>query len=569
MANTKKNRSELKSYFVKNSIPTESNFADLIDGMLNQQEDGILKLPGDPLRITADDRQGLQKVINFYEKIEDANSAWSLQLNPRSDLNDPLTAKAGFCVADGQSMPRLFIDKATGNIGIGTTLTPIAPLDIAQVPRQAKDLPNHPKNIKGLYITGDFGSDSDGIEFRHTNGTQGIGFGYATIYAAGSNPDQVLQLKPKGAGALRVLGKANLSSGNDGNDFNLESSMESGSLTIGSVSKPYGGQNGQVSNLAGLLLQTNGKTEIAVHHAGKRFASLLYYDGGDAPSITIGRNMGTASAWNVTPVSIAGNLKVGGTITPSAGSLESNGILFPKDPFGGSGDAAWLRYYAREGENCTLEIGTSNETKDHIAFMPSGNVGIGINNPVNSLDVSASRGIKLGLEGSGGGQLILTNNKDDNKIFLEAFSKDGTGSAAELLLTGRNSTNVPKITLVADFTTITGSALVGGNLTAASFNGGSFIPSDFSLKKNFSPINHALKNILSLRGFSFDWKDKSRGENREIGIIAQDVEKVFPELVETINDYKSVRYYSLIAVLIEAMKEQQTQIDALTAAINP
>jgi hypothetical protein len=202
MANTTKNRKDLKSYFVKNSIPTQSNFEDLIDGMLNQQDDGFIKMPGDPLKIIANDSQGL---INFYEKIEDANPAWFLQLNPRTDSKVPSSAKPGFCIADGQNMPRLFIDKATGNLGIGT-LAPIAPLDVAQVPRQAKDLPNHPKSIKGLYITGDLGADSDGIEFRHTDGTQGIGFGYNTIYAAGSNPNQDLNLKPKGNGKLQVSG---------------------------------------------------------------------------------------------------------------------------------------------------------------------------------------------------------------------------------------------------------------------------------------------------------------------------------------------------------------------------
>lgn len=308
MANTPKNRKDLKSYFVKNSIPTQSNFEDLIDGMLNQQDDGIIKVPGDPLKIIANDNS--QGLINFFEKIEDANPAWFLQLNPRTDAKDSSTAKAGFCIADGQGMPRLFIDKATGNIGIGT-LNPIAPLDIAQVPRQAKDLPNHPKSIKGLYITGDLGVDSDGIEFRHTDGTQGIGFGYNTIYAAGSNTDQVLQLKPRGAGALRILGKANIS---DGSYLApVEDKMASGSLTIGSITSNYGGGTTQWnSNTAGLLLQTQANTEIAVHDAYTRIASLMYYEGDAVNKITIGRDMG----WGVTtPVNIAGNLVVSGSIT--------------------------------------------------------------------------------------------------------------------------------------------------------------------------------------------------------------------------------------------------------------
>ena len=312
MANTTKNRKDLKSYFVKNSIPTQSNFEDLIDGMLNQQDDGIIKVPGDPLKVTSDDSQGLQKIINFYERPGATNPAWSLQLNPRADGSDPQKAKPGFCVAVGQSsLPRLFIDKASGNIGIGT-LDPIAPLDIAQAPRQAEDLPNHPKTIKGLYITGDFGADSDGIEFRRTNGTQGIGFGYNTIYAAGSNPDQVLQLKPKGASALRLLGKTNIS---DGSNLDpIESRMANGSLTLGSITSSYGGDFNVSAvwtsmNTAGLILQTNNHTEIAVHHASSRLVSLLYYDGNN--NIQIGRDMG----WGNTPVTFDGSVTFAGDVT--------------------------------------------------------------------------------------------------------------------------------------------------------------------------------------------------------------------------------------------------------------
>lgn len=312
----KKNRSDLKSYFVKNSIPTESNFAELIEGMLNQKDDGIVKLSGDPLSIeAAGDLAGLQKVINFYAKFQDANPSWSLQLNPRTDPNVPATAKAGFCVADGQSVPRLFIDKTTGNLGVGTI-----------------------------------------------------------------NPQA----------RLTVVGAANI---NDGNGWaNANGKMASGSLTIGSVSASYGGGSDWTSNTAGLLFETKANTEIAVHDANTRLASLMYYEGEGINRITIGRNMGGGGPNGKvsTPVIIADNLTVNGTITPSAGNTETNGILFPKNPGGGGADAAWLRYYARGGESCTLEIGTSNDADDHIALMPSGGVGIGINTPIAKLDIVQS-----------------------------------------------------------------------------------------------------------------------------------------------------------------------------------
>lgn len=77
----------------------------------------------------------------------------------------------------------------------------------------------------------------------------------------------------------------------------------------------------------------------------------------------------------------------GGAIMPSAGSTEQSGLLFPKDPAGGAGDAAWIRYYPRSGEATTLEIGTSNDPDDHIALMPSGNVGINTTAPAARLHI--------------------------------------------------------------------------------------------------------------------------------------------------------------------------------------
>jgi hypothetical protein len=94
-----------------------------------------------------------------------------------------------------------------------------------------------------------------------------------------------------------------------------------------------------------------------------------------------------------------------------------------------------------------------------------------------------------------------------------------------------------------------------------------YYTSDESLKKNIQPLSDSLDKVLHLEGVSFDWK---KDDARSIGVIAQDVEKVYPELVKTDEKtgLKSVEYGNLIAPLIEAIKEQQQQIDELRAEIH-
>jgi hypothetical protein len=92
-----------------------------------------------------------------------------------------------------------------------------------------------------------------------------------------------------------------------------------------------------------------------------------------------------------------------------------------------------------------------------------GRVGVRVAQPQYTVDVKASS-IKLGLEEAGGGQLVLKNNANDNRIWLEAFSRDGGDHATEMLLTGRNGANAPKISILADI--IQGRGRLGINTDA-------------------------------------------------------------------------------------------------------
>ena len=86
--------------------------------------------------------------------------------------------------------------------------------------------------------------------------------------------------------------------------------------------------------------------------------------------------------------------------------------------------------------------------------------------------------------------------------------------------------------------------------------------SDARLKTDIRPLNNALDTVLSLQGKQYRLIDEAVNQT-DIGLIAQDVEKILPQIVSQSEDgYKAIDYQSLTAVLIEAMKEQQGQFTA-------
>ncbi|MCC3160253.1 tail fiber domain-containing protein [Hymenobacter sp. 15J16-1T3B] len=91
--------------------------------------------------------------------------------------------------------------EADGSVGIGTgNTTPANRLDVQTT---AGRTGTHASG-RPLYVTGDFDQAAGGAEFRHYNGTQGVGIGYNSLYAAGTNADQNLNLMPKGAGSVGI-----------------------------------------------------------------------------------------------------------------------------------------------------------------------------------------------------------------------------------------------------------------------------------------------------------------------------------------------------------------------------
>lgn len=166
--------------------------------------------------------------------------------------------------------------------------------------------------------------------------------------------------------------------------------------------------------------------------------------------------------------------------------------------------------------------------------------------------------------GSAGGASAITMNDNVNINF-------GTGADFEMHCDGAgnmymdmNSSGADSLKIRNGTTTQFTLERTNGNFTAT---GNITAYSDINLKKDIKPIKNALDKVCKINGVTFQRNDLET-KVRFAGVIAQEVQKVLPEVVSTDEQgFKSVAYGNLVGLLIEAIKEQQTQIDGLRKAI--
>jgi hypothetical protein len=160
--------------------------------------------------------------------------------------------------------------------------------------------------------------------------------------------------------------------------------------------------------------------------------------------------------------------------------------------------------------------------------------------------------VKVGNTAASIGSITLQVGTGSLSGYTEFMSWAGTRQG----YIGQSATNstadTGTLNYVAGNHSFTGSIVASGNITAYS---------DMRLKSNIATITSSLDKVSKLRGVSFDMYGK-----RNIGVIAQEVENIIPEVIFTDNNslnYKSVAYGNLIGLLIEAIKELKAQVDVL------
>jgi len=194
----------------------------------------------------------------------------------------------------------------------------------------------------------------------------------------------------------------------------------------------------------------------------------------------------------------------------------------------------------------------------------AGNIGIGTTSPQERVHFGSARptSYAIRIDRNDGVDRQSYIGHDSLGAFIRVSDDNDTWSFrddnGDQLITAN-----PNTARVGIGTTNPGSALeVEGDIRAGAF----FYSSDQSLKKNVKKIESGLEKIQRLQGVSFEWKEDGR---KSLGLVAQDVEKVFPELVSAseTTGLKSLGYGELVAPLVEALKEQQGQIEELNAKV--
>jgi hypothetical protein len=243
--------------------------------------------------------------------------------------------------------------------------------------------------------------------------------------------------------------------------------------------------------------------------------------------------------------------------------------------FESTGTQAYLRLSTSEGLDNRVEI--TNRAGGRLSLWTagggdvfnitrSGNVGIGTTNPTSRVDIYAQDALNmvgyqpfLTLTDSNAGWARARIQNVNGSLNFQTHYLTQAGGSAMYIQNGTQNVGI-------DITSPQAKLHVSGPLIAA----GSVFPSDARLKTNIEPMSDVLERLHQVRGVSFDWNEKYEvfgtpmGE-RQIGIIAQELEAVFPEMVMTVGDYdyKAIDYSKLTVLLLEALHELHAKVGQL------
>lgn len=230
----------------------------------------------------------------------------------------------------------------------------------------------------------------------------------------------------------------------------------------------------------------------------------------------------------------------------------------------------------------TVTIGTGSGGGGIASVLADTTPQLGGNLDLNSRTVSGSG--KIDINGHVSGSLLHMGGTGTSKFtsHLQAHclgvgvaptTTTGEINAISGSFTGpvsASAINTLGVSVSGNITAVSGSFTgpISASVINASGDITAFFSSDERLKDNITPIGSAIDKLNTIGGYEFDWNNSSEHSGHDVGVIAQEIEKVLPEVVVTRgNGYKAVRYEKIVALLIQAIKEQQSQIDDLKSRL--
>jgi len=204
----------------------------------------------------------------------------------------------------------------------------------------------------------------------------------------------------------------------------------------------------------------------------------------------------------------------------------------------------------------------STSPSERMRITSTGNVGIGTTSPGAKLEVVDTNGSQLLI----GYSTTATNYYDaTTHIFRATY-----GGTERMRITSGGEVLIGTTSDAGDYKLQVNGRVLATDSIYSNGDVVAYASSDIRLKDNILPIKNALEKVKKIGGYTFDWNNKQTTyEGHDVGVIAQEIEAVLPEVVTTRdNGYKAVKYEKLTALLIESIKEQQVQIERLELLIN-
>lgn len=254
-----------------------------------------------------------------------------------------------------------------------------------------------------------------------------------------------------------------------------------------------------------------------------------------------------------TGTSAPDTISLGGTYSISAGANPKLRIWNRNGDHAGFGVSGLQLDYIASPTNFDHVFYVAS--KELMRIKSSGNIGVGTTKPLNLLHLSGGDGAaRIRFEDLDNHTWIMGSDGKDSFV----LSDDSAGGATRFRIDGTGNvgigTSSPAYKLEVNGTFHATTVSVMGDVIANDY----LTNSDARLKTDILPLENASEGISCLQGVTYRWSDPDSPQELQLGLIAQEVERCFPEVVTTDSSgYKSVSYARLVAPLIESAKEQQ------------